>query len=155
LKARHPSQTVACSPTAGGLKQGARWRILAASGEMSDTRQRPSTPAGSAATGSVLGSYRILGEINTGGMGTVYRAEDVLLGRSAAVQLLRPDLTTNGGLVQRFVNEAKAVSACKHPGIVEVYDFGYTPDGRAFIVMELLEGEPLGHRLARVRLTDL
>jgi serine/threonine-protein kinase len=87
-------------------------------------------------------------------MGTVFRAEHVLLGRPAAVKLLRPDLTTRVELVQRFVNEAKAVTASKHPGIVEVYDFGYTPDGRSFIVMELLEGEPLGRRLARVRLGE-
>jgi eukaryotic-like serine/threonine-protein kinase len=105
--------------------------------------------------GSVLGSYRILAEITTGGMGTVFRAEHVLLGRPAAVKVLRADLTTSTHLVQRFFNEAKAVTACKHPGIVEVYDFGHTPDGHAFIAMELLEGEALGHRLARVRLTEL
>jgi eukaryotic-like serine/threonine-protein kinase len=123
---------------------------------MSETSPRPSTPGsiGSIDRGSVLGSYRILGELSTGGMGTVYRAEHVLLGRPAAVKLLRPDLTTNDALVQRFVNEAKAVTACKHPGIVEVYDFDYTPDGRAFFVMELLEGEPLARRLARMRLTE-
>ncbi|HEY0986197.1 MAG TPA: serine/threonine-protein kinase, partial [Kofleriaceae bacterium] len=108
----------------------------------------------STATGSVLGSYRILGELSSGGMGAVYRAEHVLLGRPAAVKLLHPDLTTNAALVQRFVNEAKAVTACKHPGIVEVYDFGYAPDGGAFFVMELLEGEPLGRRLARTRLSE-
>jgi len=52
-------------------------------------------------------------------------------------------------------NEAKAVTACKHPGIVEVYDFGYTEDGHAFIVMEFLDGESLGRRLARLRLTEV
>jgi serine/threonine protein kinase len=120
---------------------------------MSETRPH-SGPARATAAGSVLGSYRILGEISTGGMGTVYRAEHVLLGRPAAVKLLRPDLTTNDTLVQRFVNEAKAVTACKHPGIVEVYDFDYAPDGSAFFVMELLEGEPLARRLARTRLSE-
>ncbi|MGH9884913.1 MAG: serine/threonine-protein kinase, partial [bacterium] len=104
--------------------------------------------------GSVLGSYRILGELSTGGMGTVYRAEHVLLERPAAVKLLRPDLTANPSLVQRFFNEAKAVTACKHPGIVEVYDFDYAPDGRAFFVMELLEGETLARRLSRARLVE-
>jgi serine/threonine-protein kinase len=103
----------------------------------------------------VLGSYRILHELTTGGMGTVFRAEHVLLGRSAAVKLLRRDLSTSPALVQRFVNEAKAVTACKHPGIVEVYDFGYTEDGHAFIVMEFLDGESLGRRLARLRLTEV
>src|SRR6185503_747459 len=122
-------------------------------GEMSETHPHSGSTR-STATGSVLGSYRILGEISSGGMGAVYRAEHVLLGRPAAVKLLHPDLTTNAALVQRFVNEAKAVTACKHPGIVEVYDFDYAPDGGAFFVMELLEGEPLGHRLARTRLSE-
>ncbi|HEX8111841.1 MAG TPA: serine/threonine-protein kinase, partial [Kofleriaceae bacterium] len=103
----------------------------------------------------VLGSYRILHELTSGGMGTVFRAEHVLLGRPAAVKLLRRDLSTSPALLQRFVNEAKAVTACKHPGIVEVYDFGYTPDGHAFIVMEFLDGESLGRRLARLRLTEV
>src|ERR1051325_4209097 len=110
---------------------------------MNDTR----THAGPTTTGMVLGSYRILHELNSGGMGTVFRAEHVLLVRPAAVKLLRRDLSTNPTLVQRFVNEAKAVTACKHPGIVAVYDFGYTPEGHAFIVMEYLEGEALGQRL--------
>src|SRR6185503_3055250 len=122
-------------------------------GEMSETHPHSGSTR-STATGSVLGSYRILGEISSGGMGAVYRAEHVLLGRPAAVKLLHPDLTTNAALVQRFVNEAKAVTACKHPGIVEVYDFDYAPDGGAFFVMELLEGEPLGRRLARTRLSE-
>ncbi|HEX3766089.1 MAG TPA: protein kinase [Kofleriaceae bacterium] len=103
----------------------------------------------------VLGSYRILHELNSGGMGTVFRAEHVLLGRPAAVKLLRRELSTSPALVQRFVNEARAVTACKHPGIVEAYDFGYTEDGHAFIVMELLDGESLGRRLARGRLAEL
>src|ERR1041384_6614368 len=115
---------------------------------MSDRR----THAGPPPEGMVLGGYRILHELTTGGMGAVFRAEHVLLGRPAAVKLLRRDLSTSPALVQRFVNEARAVTACKHPGIVELYDFGYTDDGHAFLVMEYLEGESLGHRLSRLRL---
>src|ERR1041384_5517146 len=118
---------------------------------MSDSR----THAGLPPERMVLGSYRILHELTTGGMGTVFRAEHALLARPAAVKPLRRDLSTSPELVQRFVNEAKAVTACKHPGIVEVYDFGYTEDGHAFIVMEFLDGESLGRRLARARLTEL
>jgi predicted Ser/Thr protein kinase len=118
---------------------------------MSDNR----THAGATPAGMVLGSYRILHELTSGGMGTVFRAEHVLLGRPAAVKLLRRDLSTSPSLVQRFVNEARAVTACKHPGIVEVYDFGYTEDGHAFIAMEFLDGESLGRRLARRRLTEV
>ncbi|TMQ07800.1 MAG: serine/threonine protein kinase [Deltaproteobacteria bacterium] len=112
-------------------------------------------PTGPTSDGLVLGNYRILHELNSGGMGTVFRAQHVLLDRPAAVKVLRRDLTTNPDLVQRFVNEARAVTACKHPGIVEVYDFGYTGEGHAFIVMEYLEGESLGRRLARTRLTEV
>jgi hypothetical protein len=106
--------------------------------------------------GSVLGGYRIVAKLNAGGMGAIYRAEHELLGRPAAVKLLRPELTANPELVQRFFHEAKAATAIRHPGIVEVYDFGYTADFRAFIVMELLEGDTLGERIASVgRLTEL
>src|SRR5215813_1954922 len=118
---------------------------------MNDTR----THAGPTTNGLVVGSYRSLHELSSGGMGTVFRAEHVLLGRPAAVKVLRRDLTANPDLVQRFVNEARAVTACKHPGIVEVYDFGYTEDGHAFLVMEFLDGESLGRRLSRVRLAEL
>ncbi|HEU4726978.1 MAG TPA: serine/threonine-protein kinase [Kofleriaceae bacterium] len=121
---------------------------------MSQTRIHTG-PVGPPIEGSILGSYRIRGEISSGGMGAVFRAEHVLLGRPAAVKVLRPDLTTDADLVHRFVNEARAVTACKHPGIVEVYDFGYTAEGHAFYVMELLEGESLARRLARSRLREI
>ncbi len=105
--------------------------------------------------GEVLGNYRVISELTSGGMGTVYRAQHELLGRSAAVKLLRPELTANEELLQRFYNEARAATTIGHPGIVEVYDFGYTADGRAYIVMELLDGEALGGRLRRGRLTEV
>ena len=121
---------------------------------MSETR--PRSPAGASLVGEVLGNYRLISELSTGGMGTVYRAQHELLGRSAAIKLLRPELCSNDVLVQRFFNEAKAATAIRHPGIIEVYDFGYTDDGRAYIVMELLEGEDLGARVARRgRLTEI
>ena len=121
---------------------------------MSETRPQP--PIGASLVGEVLGNYRILGELSSGGMGTVYRAQHELLGRPAAIKLLRPELSSNNVLVQRFFNEAKAATAIRHPGIVEVYDFGYTHDGLAYLVMELLDGEPLSARLERRgRLTEL
>ncbi|HEY4060059.1 MAG TPA: protein kinase [Kofleriaceae bacterium] len=97
--------------------------------------------------GEVLGNYRIVASIDRGGMGNVFRAEHTHLGRPAAIKLLRSELTANDELVQRFFNEAKAATAIRHPGIVEVYDFGYTEDGRAYIVMELLEGSSLSKRI--------
>jgi serine/threonine protein kinase len=100
--------------------------------------------------GETVGSYRILSTLGVGGMGTVYRAEHVLIGRAVAIKLLLPELTTHREIVTRFFNEARATSAIKHPGIVEIFDFGYTDQGHAYIVMELLEGETLGRRITRL-----
>src|SRR5579883_867583 len=85
--------------------------------------------------GTAVGSYTITEPISAGGMGAVYRAEHALLGRNAAVKVLRPDLCDDRELVARFFTEAKAASAIRHPGIVEVFDFGYTEDGHAYLVM--------------------
>ena len=120
------------------------------------TESRPQSPADASLVGEVLGSYRLTSELASGGMGTVYRAQHELLGREAAIKLLRPELSSNDVLVQRFFNEAKAATAIRHPGIIEVYDFGYTEDGRAYLVMEFLDGEPLGTRIQRRgRLTEV
>jgi serine/threonine-protein kinase len=80
-------------------------------------------------------------------MGVVYRAEHTQLGRPAALKMLLPQFSSDAGIVQRFFNEARAASAIDHPGIVEIYDFGTHTDGRAYIVMALLKGESLEHRL--------
>ncbi len=105
--------------------------------------------------GEVIGSYRLVAELGKGGMGMVYRAEHVQLGRPAALKMLQPRLSSDGGIVQRFFNEAKAASAIDHPGIVEIYDFGTHTDGRAYIVMALLRGESLEDRLKRGQLAPL
>ncbi len=112
---------------------------------MTDIRLQRS---GSTAPGAILGNYRLLEPLNPGGMGSVFRAEHAVLGRPAAVKILRPELTTNPQLVQRFLNEAKAATLIRHPGIVEVYDFGTAPDGTSYIVMEMLQGVSLAARLA-------
>jgi len=118
---------------------------------MSETRvsaQHVALPGTPTLIGAVLGSYRITSALGAGGMGMVFRAQHELLERPAAIKLLRPELTANDELVQRFFNEAKAATAIRHPGIIEVYDFGYTADGLAYLVMELLDGAPLGRYLA-------
>ncbi len=97
--------------------------------------------------GETVGSYRITAKISTGGMGTVYKAEHTLIGKLAAVKVLHPELCHNEELVNRFFNEAKATTQIKHPGIVEIFDFGYMESGDAFIVMEFLEGQSLARRL--------
>jgi len=99
--------------------------------------------------GETLGNYRIVSTIGEGGMGVVYRAEHVLIGRKVAVKLLQPRMSHDPELVDRFFTEARAAAMIQHPGLVELFDFGYHEDGRAYIVMELVEGESLTARLAR------
>ncbi|HLL22304.1 MAG TPA: serine/threonine-protein kinase, partial [Kofleriaceae bacterium] len=99
--------------------------------------------------GDTVGPYRIVGELGQGGMGVVYQAVHELLCRPAAIKVLRPDLGPLAMASDRFLTEARATTAIRHPGIVEVYDYGHTPSGQAFIAMELLLGETLGERLRR------
>lgn len=82
-------------------------------------------------------------------MGTVYAAEHAMLGRPAAIKVLRPERARSQESVERFLLEAKAASNINHPGIVKVYDIGEREDGKAFLVMEHLEGESLEARLHR------
>jgi serine/threonine-protein kinase len=103
--------------------------------------------------GRVVGQYRIMGLLGQGGMGTVYAAEHTLLGRPAAVKVLLPEFSGDQEVVTRFFNEARAATAVRHPGIIEIYDFGWHSNGAAYIVMERLEGESLAARSARRRMS--
>ena len=80
----------------------------------------------------------------------MYLARHTLIGREAAIKVLLPELCGNEAIVARFFNEAKTTTAIRHPGIVEIYDFGVADTGGAYLVMERLEGETLGRRLRRV-----
>jgi serine/threonine protein kinase len=100
--------------------------------------------------GVVIGNYQIIRKLGEGGMGAVYLGQHQLLGRRAAIKVLLPELSARPDIVNRFFNEARAVTSISDPGIVQVFDFGYHTDGSAFIVMEYLEGEPLDRRLARL-----
>jgi serine/threonine protein kinase len=100
--------------------------------------------------GGLVGNYRIVRKLGEGGMGTVYVGEHALLGRQAAVKVLQAALSARPDIVDRFFNEAKATTAIHDAGIVQIFDFGYHVDGSAYIVMELLEGEPLDRRLSRL-----
>ena len=100
--------------------------------------------------GVSIGQYRIVRKLGEGGMGAVWLGEHTLLGRRAAIKVLLPAYSANQAIVQRFFNEAKAVTAIADPGIVQVFDFGEHTDGSAFLVMELLEGEAMDVRLRRI-----
>jgi eukaryotic-like serine/threonine-protein kinase len=104
--------------------------------------------------GLVLNSrYRLLERLATGGMGEVWRAEDELLARPVAVKLLRLEHLADEHAKARFANEARFAAALQHTGIAQVYDYG-EQDERAYLVMELVPGEPLSRILARTgRLT--
>jgi eukaryotic-like serine/threonine-protein kinase len=99
--------------------------------------------------GTTVGNYRITRLLGEGGMGVVYEAEHPALGRRAAVKILHPELAQQGEMVNRFFNEARAANAIRHPGIVEVFDFGTLPGGASYIVMEFLDGESLAARMRR------
>ncbi|MGY1746321.1 serine/threonine-protein kinase [Blastococcus sp. SYSU D00695] len=101
-------------------------------------------------TGTVLaGRYEITSPIATGGMGEVWRARDRVLDRVVAAKVLRSEFTGDPSFVARFRNEARHTAALSHPNIASVYDYGETEDERnpgqrlAFLVMELVEGQPL------------
>jgi serine/threonine-protein kinase len=100
--------------------------------------------------GDVVGNYRIVEPLGEGGMGTVFRAEHVVLGRPYALKVLRSRVVEkDASAAQRFLREARAASRVRHPNIVDVFDFGYLADGRPYFVMEMLEGESLTDRVAR------
>jgi len=94
-----------------------------------------------------LGHYLIAEQIGAGGMGEVYRAHDERLGRDVAIKVLPEQLANDPEALSRFEREAKAVAALSHPNILAVYDIGRHAD-TAYLVMEMLEGETLGQRLA-------
>jgi putative nucleotidyltransferase with HDIG domain len=96
--------------------------------------------------GKLIREYRVITELGSGGMGTVYFAEHTVIGRRAAIKVLNPDVSGNQEIVARFFTEAKAVNSIRHPNIVDITDFGEV-DSIYFIVMEMLEGETLGARM--------
>src|SRR5512140_2220683 len=99
--------------------------------------------------GQTVSHYRILEHLGGGGMGVVYKAQDLKLDRPVALKFLPPDLTRDPEAKERFVHEAKAASALQHNNICTVHDIDESTDGQLFIVMDYYEGETLKKRIER------
>src|SRR5215813_12517702 len=98
--------------------------------------------------GKTLAHYQIESLLGAGGMGEVYRARDLKLGRAAAVKLLPDEFASDAERVARFEREAKVLAALNHPNIAALYGMEHA-DGKHFLVMELVEGETLAERIRR------
>ncbi|MDC0749861.1 serine/threonine-protein kinase [Polyangium mundeleinium] len=105
--------------------------------------------------GRDVGKYKILRLVARGGMGAVYEALNTSIGKRVAMKFVDPELARNADAVARFQREAAAASAVESAHIVTIFDSGVTDDGQPFIVMELLRGEDLGHRIKRLGRLDL
>jgi serine/threonine-protein kinase len=101
--------------------------------------------------GHQFGNYTTLALLGEGGMGSVYLAEHPAIGRRVAIKVLRAEFAQDEVALNRFVNEARAANAIRHPNIIEILDSGTTSGGLPYLVMELLEGEPLRARLRRAQ----
>jgi hypothetical protein len=99
--------------------------------------------------------WRVLTELGRGGMGEVFLAEHIALGRNEALKILSPSIATDPQFVSRFRREARAVNRLRHPNIVAIYDFGQLPDGRFYLAMEYAEGDSVFRLLRQYERLDV
>jgi serine/threonine protein kinase len=104
---------------------------------------------------TIEGKYRIVSRLGAGGMGAVYKAHHLLLGRDVAVKVLRSEMLSDPRSAERFRREAQAAARLEHPNAVTIYDFGISSDGNAYLVMELLRGTSLRDLLDRDRVLPI
>jgi len=102
-----------------------------------------------------VGKYKLHEIVGRGGMGVVYRAEHIYIGKEVAVKILHDGYGGREESIKRFLREARAASLINHPNIVDITDFGKSNDGTVFFVMEFLHGEPLDALMQRERRLDL
>jgi serine/threonine-protein kinase len=103
--------------------------------------------------GTMIGEYRVEGPLGEGGMATVYAAIHPVISKRVAIKVISRRLCTDLHAVERFIGEARTVNQVGHPNLVDIFAFGVLPDGRAYLVMEWLQGETLAQLLSRQRLT--
>ncbi len=97
--------------------------------------------------GSMVGRYRVLRLLGEGGMARVFLAEDTTVGRHVAIKALLPEYSQHATILERFMNEARAMGRIQHPGVVDVFDVTMGPGGELCIIMELLGGATLREHL--------
>ena len=101
--------------------------------------------------GQVVGEYQVVRRIGAGGMGIVYEAVHPIIGKRAAVKVLRPETAEDPDQMARLLAEAKAIAAIHHQAVIDIFGFGQLPDGRHYMVMAYLDGEGLDVVLERQR----
>ena len=97
--------------------------------------------------GTTISHYKIIAKLGAGGMGVVYKAQDLKLDRFVALKFLPPYLSNDVDVKQRFIHEAKAASALQHTNICSIHDIDDTVDDQLFIVMDYYEGETLEEKI--------
>jgi hypothetical protein len=110
---------------------------------------RAASPASDLVGQVVADRYHVLKKLGEGGMGQVYLAEHVKMGRRSAIKVMNPSMVHDPDAVSRFNREAANASRITHPNVCAIYDFGETPDGLIYLAMEFIEGEPLSGLLER------
>ncbi len=125
--------------------------LLASSDDVRSSFMQSSAPRVTLAAGTRLGEYEVKSLVGAGGMGEVYRARDLRLGRDVAIKVLPASLSADSERLRRFEQEARAAAALNHPNILAVYQMG-TYEGAPYLVSELLQGETLREQIKRGRM---